>query len=63
MAEAKKAPEAVTPQSFEAAEVPEEKLTAEEQKARDARDANEALKDRINAKAQAARLVRVKAED
>jgi hypothetical protein len=59
----KKAPEAVTPQSFEAADVPEEKLTAEEQRAKDAHDANEALKERINTKAQAARLVRVRAED
>jgi hypothetical protein len=59
----KKPPQAVTPQSFEPADVPEEKLTAEEQKARDAYDANEALKERINTKAQAARLVRVRAED
>jgi hypothetical protein len=63
MAETKKAQAPVAPQAFEPAAVPEEKLTAEEQKAKDERDANEALKERINAKGQAARLVRVKAED
>jgi hypothetical protein len=59
----KKAPEAVTPQSFERAEVPEEKLTAEEQKAADAAAEEQAKRDRLAAKAEAARFVRVKADD
>lgn len=50
-------------QAFEPVQVDAPKLTAEEQKAADARAAEEALRERLVLKAEAARFVRVRAED
>jgi hypothetical protein len=50
----------VSPQSFEAVEVTPEKLTAEEQEAADAKAEDDAVRERLAAKAEAARFVRVK---
>jgi hypothetical protein len=63
MPESKKQVEPTTPQAFEPVAAPEEKLTAEEQRAKDDFDRNEALKARIDAKGRASRVVRLRADD
>lgn len=59
----KKADAPVTAQSFDPARADESKLTAEEQKAADAKTEDDALREKLARKAEAARFVRVNAKD